>query len=237
MDWFTEGAVCQGDPGNSGYTCNLRFLSEISRWSLFDWYWEKSSAGRNRLTKQGRSSPWAGREKATTSVSASTSSSQSQPFFCLHFCLALSLWCHINLPPREHTKVDLFWLYGKMLLRWRFQGNCRKKKENDAWSRGLRWWRQTGMELRRGNSLSFFVIVDDLCAFLRLMSGSFIQLKCLLCEDTKSSPSPYQRWDEFLQDFIQITTCYRENIFLHFTKTSHYITIHHDVTIRDLRVW
>lgn len=40
------------------WVCNLCFLSGISQWSLFDWYWEKSSAGRNRLTKQGRSSPW-----------------------------------------------------------------------------------------------------------------------------------------------------------------------------------
>lgn len=50
------------------WVCNLCFLSEISQWSAADWYREKSSAGRNRLTKQGRSSPWVLGEKATTAT-------------------------------------------------------------------------------------------------------------------------------------------------------------------------
>lgn len=50
------------------WVCNLCFPSEISQWSAADWYRGKSSAGRNRLTKQGQSSPSVLREKATTAT-------------------------------------------------------------------------------------------------------------------------------------------------------------------------
>lgn len=50
------------------WVCNHCFLSEISQWSAADWYRGKSSAGRNRLTKQGQSSPSMLGEKATTAT-------------------------------------------------------------------------------------------------------------------------------------------------------------------------
>lgn len=94
--------------------CNLCFLSEISHWSLFDWYWEESSTGRNRLTKQGQSSPSAGREKATTLISASTSSLWSSPvLFLSAFLYGRGRVVSHRSHPRENTKEDLFWLYGE----------------------------------------------------------------------------------------------------------------------------
>ena len=128
------------------------FHSVISQWSLFDWYWGKSSAGRNHLTKQGRSSPWAGRGKATTSVSASSSSSSSAWALPLSaFLLGLELLVSHQSNPREHTKVFLFWLYRKSLLRWRVQGGCwswgvwfedNKKDAQSRWVSILMWWHQ-----------------------------------------------------------------------------------------------
>lgn len=99
------------------------FLQVISWWSLFDWYWEKSSAGRNHLTKQGRSSPWTGRENVTTSVSVFTYSSSTSVVADLSaFLPGPGLQCHTGL---TLTKVDLFWPYRRMLFRYRAQ---KKKK-------------------------------------------------------------------------------------------------------------
>lgn len=107
------------------WVCNLCFLSEISQWSLFDWYWEKSSAGRNRLTKQGRSSPWVLGEKATTTLSAPAS-----VFLSVCSFVAESLLHQYH--PREHTEGLFCMLHGKMFLSEELEndgGTVKKRKK------------------------------------------------------------------------------------------------------------
>lgn len=93
-------------PGELWVYMQSLFLSVLSWWSLFDGYCEKSSAGKNHLTKQGRSSHWAGTKNASTSVSHHLSLPP------LYFCRALD--CNVTLvSPTENTTSRFAWALWK----------------------------------------------------------------------------------------------------------------------------
>lgn len=103
---------------------SLGDLSVICLWLI----WEKSSAGRNYLTMQGQSSPWIGREKATTFLSALTSSSSSSTAPALSLSVFLfdpELVVSRRSHPREHSHR---WICFQFMERW-FEMDCSRKEK------------------------------------------------------------------------------------------------------------
>lgn len=113
--------VCQGDPGNSGYTCNLGFLSVISLWLILEeeFRWKKSF------------------NKARTIFSLSRHREGHHLCFCVYpilifiicassFSICITAWpwaCAVTSISLKGTHQGRFvWLRGRMVLRWRSQG-------------------------------------------------------------------------------------------------------------------
>lgn len=113
INWLIYCVSCQGDPGNSGYTCNLYFLSVICLWLILgeEFSWKKSF------------------NKARTIFSLSRQREGHHLFSCIYFTLifiicllsgSISAFQHFSL-------VSCGSLYGKMM-----EGSREEKREKET---------------------------------------------------------------------------------------------------------
>lgn len=163
MDWFAEWVVCQGDPGNSEYTCNLLLLfffpCVISFWLILgeEFSWKKSF------------------NKARTIFSLSRQREGLHFCVCIHFILGLiicpssfsvfiSAWpwaCSVTsiTPGGAHQGRCVLALWERCSSGGGFEegagggGGCEKKRMHHV---------RFGMDLRLRNNLLFLAFVTTL---------------------------------------------------------------------------
>lgn len=112
INWLIYCVSCQGDPGNSGYTCNLYFLSVICLWLILgeEFSWKKSF------------------NKARTIFSLSRQREGHHLFSCIYFTLIFII-CLLS------GSISAFQLGVMWIALWKDDGRVKerkKRKENNA---------------------------------------------------------------------------------------------------------